>query len=56
MFTGWARYSENMNVAAFSWMNFEFTSVKETGQNKEGSTLRNACHKWLHCTKNEVFY
>ena len=37
MQTGKTRYTENMNIVAFSWINFEITSIKQKKLNKYGS-------------------
>ena len=34
------RYKENMNFVAFSSINFELTSIKQTTLNKEGYTQK----------------
>ena len=38
---GTTRYSENMNIVVFSYINFELTLINQTTLNKKWSTHKN---------------
>ena len=53
MLTGRTRYSGNMSIIAFSYIKFEFTSVKQTALNKQGFIYKNTYYKWVvHIFRN----
>ena len=45
--TGGTRHVENTIFFFFFCLNFELTLIKQTTFNKQGSTHKNTCHKWL---------